>query len=413
MIFRKVALERLSSPEQLDQLMQVTSPRGWLSLAAVGVLLAAALAWGLAGSIPTEAPGEGILIRQGGVSDLVAAANGQVEELLVGVGDEVHKGQVVARIRQDALERQLEDSRTKLASLQADYRELARYAGEQRRLSQQDLEQKRKNLERSIATLTQDLALLEEKVDAERKLLDEGLITKQTLLDTQQHLNAERDQLASQKLELNGLELKRLEGQQQLDQQLEARRREISDLELSNRELQARLAEDARIISPRDGRVLELVVNRGDVVSPGSPVLTLEVVSKELMAVIFVPATSGKQVEPGMDARISPATVKREEFGYIEGKVTWAADFPSTAQGMKRLLANDSLVSKLLAEGPLLQVDVALERSPATPTGYRWSSSTGPDLEITSGTLAEGSVIVRRDRPIDLVIPGLRRGLGL
>ena len=40
MIFRKVALERLSSPEQLDQLMQVTSPKGWLALAGLGALLA-------------------------------------------------------------------------------------------------------------------------------------------------------------------------------------------------------------------------------------------------------------------------------------------------------------------------------------------------------------------------------------
>ena len=30
-IFRKAALERLSSPERLDQLMQVTRPRAWLA----------------------------------------------------------------------------------------------------------------------------------------------------------------------------------------------------------------------------------------------------------------------------------------------------------------------------------------------------------------------------------------------
>ena len=59
MIFRKVALERLSSPEQLDQLMQVTSPRGWLALGAFGALLLTALGWSVLGSIPTDATGEG------------------------------------------------------------------------------------------------------------------------------------------------------------------------------------------------------------------------------------------------------------------------------------------------------------------------------------------------------------------
>ena len=37
MIFRKVALERLSSPEQLDQLLQVTDPKGWMALGALAL----------------------------------------------------------------------------------------------------------------------------------------------------------------------------------------------------------------------------------------------------------------------------------------------------------------------------------------------------------------------------------------
>ena len=96
MIFRKVALERLSSPEQLDQMVQVTDPKGWLALAGLGALLLAAVLWGIWGSIPTEAQGSGILLRQGGVSDLVANASGQVQEVLVGVGDTIEKGQPVA-----------------------------------------------------------------------------------------------------------------------------------------------------------------------------------------------------------------------------------------------------------------------------------------------------------------------------
>ena len=34
-IFRSEALERLSSPEQLDTLLQITSPRYWLGLTAI------------------------------------------------------------------------------------------------------------------------------------------------------------------------------------------------------------------------------------------------------------------------------------------------------------------------------------------------------------------------------------------
>jgi len=71
------------------------------------------------------------------------------------------------------------------------------------------------------------------------------------------------------------------------------------------------------------------------------------------------------------------------------------------------------VVADLMDKGPLLRVDVALAEDPETPSGYRWSSSTGPPLQITSGTLASGSVIVRESRPIDLVIPKIRENLGL
>lgn len=413
MIFRKVALERLSSPEQLDQLVQVTNPRGWLALGGLGLMLLAALAWGIWGSIPTEAAGEGILIRRGGVSDLVSAGTGQVEEVLVGVGDVIAKGQPVAAIRQEALLRQISDTRAKRADLQRDFAEVQSYAGEQKRLRARDLAQQRANLERSIETLEKDLELLRERMDAERALLADGLITKQAFLTTQQTLNTKRDDLATQRLELNGLELKRLEAEQQLDQQLETRRAAIRDLELELGELGAKLAENVNVPSPHAGRVLEVLVDRGDVVNPGVPLLTLEVISEELLAVLFVPASTGKRVRPGMEVRVSPSTVKREEYGSMMGKVAWVAEFPATARGMTRLLGNEALVTKLMEQGPLIQVDVALVKDSATPTGYRWSSSRGPDLEISSGTLAAGDVIVKEDRPIRLVIPTLRERLGV
>jgi len=250
-------------------------------------------------------------------------------------------------------------------------------------------------------------------VDAEQALLNDGLITKQAFVTTQQALNDKRDELASHRLDLNGLDLKRLEADQQLDQQLEARQAAIRDLDLATRELNAQLGENVNVLSPYAGRVLEVIADRGAVVSPGAPVLNVEVLSQDLRAVLFVPASAGKKVQKGMPVRVAPSTVKREEFGTMLGKVIWVAEFPSTARGMTRLLGNEALVTKLMEQGPPIQVDVALERDPRTPTGYRWSSSRGPSLKISSGTLASGDVIVKADRPLSLVIPTLRESLGL
>jgi HlyD family secretion protein len=413
MIFRKVALERLSSPEQLDQMVQVTDPRGWLALAGLGALLLAAVGWGIWGSIPTEAQGDGILLRQGGISDLVANASGQVQEVLVGVGDVIEKGQPVARIQQLALLRQIADDRSKLTVLRTQFGEATRVSDQQKGLRARDLAQQRANLERTIEALGKDITLLNDRLAAQQGLLNDGLITKETFLATQQSLNAKRDALAQARLDVNGLDLKRIEADQALDQQLEIRQAAIRDLELEIKELNAKLGENVNILSPYSGRVLEVLANHGDVVNPGTAIFSVEVLSEDLQAVLFVPASTGKTVLKGMTVRLSPSTVKREEYGSLLGRVTWVAEFPSSSRGMIRLLGNEALVTRLMAQGPPIQVNVSLLRDPRTPTGYRWSSSRGPNLKISSGTLASGDVVVKEDRPFRLLIPRIREETGL
>lgn len=411
-IFRKVALDRLSSPEQLDQLMQVTEPRGWLALGALGLLLVTAAVWGVTGSVPTQVHGTGLLLRPGGVVELVATGTGQLEAIRVGVGDQVRAGQVVATVRQDGTLRGIEENEARQRALTAEYRDLERYVAEQRRLADAAQAQRRANLRRTIETLETNIALLTERREAQRSLLDKGLITQQTLLDTEQELNRNRDELASLRLELEGFALERLEERRLLEQQLDDLRRQRRDLDLEQKELRASLEENANVVSPHSGRVIELALDLGDVVAPGTAILTMEVAGEDLVAVLFVPADAGKQVRVGMDARISPATVKREEHGFLLGEVTWIADFPSTSRGMERLLGNADLVDRLMAEGPPIQVDVRLRRDPTTPSGYAWSSTAGPAIDISSGTTSTGSIVVRRDRPISMVLPEIRKGLG-
>jgi hypothetical protein len=92
------ALEAPTSPDQLDQLMQVTPPRGWIALAGVGVLLTLALIWGLTGSVQVSVEGEGVLLSQGGVQILKATEPGIVTRILVGSGETVEKGKTLIEL---------------------------------------------------------------------------------------------------------------------------------------------------------------------------------------------------------------------------------------------------------------------------------------------------------------------------
>jgi HlyD family secretion protein len=90
-IFRKSALERLSSPEELDSLMKVTSPRAWLALIAFGGLILTAVIWGIWGTISTRVTGRGILVHPGGILEIASKASGAVSAVYASPGDLVGK----------------------------------------------------------------------------------------------------------------------------------------------------------------------------------------------------------------------------------------------------------------------------------------------------------------------------------
>ncbi len=53
-LFREKSIEKVSSPEKLDDYIKVVSPGIWLVLVAVIILLLGVLAWAAVGSLPVE-----------------------------------------------------------------------------------------------------------------------------------------------------------------------------------------------------------------------------------------------------------------------------------------------------------------------------------------------------------------------
>ena len=58
-VFRKKSLERIASPEQLDDYLHVTTPMVWVVMAAVIILLVGLMAWGSVASLDSYAGGKG------------------------------------------------------------------------------------------------------------------------------------------------------------------------------------------------------------------------------------------------------------------------------------------------------------------------------------------------------------------
>ena len=95
-LFRQRALDRLSSPDQLDQLMRVADPKRWIALGAIAVLLAGVLVWGFLGRIDAGVPATCVVIPRGGTYKVVTTTAGTVYDVLVERGDHLAAGQPVA-----------------------------------------------------------------------------------------------------------------------------------------------------------------------------------------------------------------------------------------------------------------------------------------------------------------------------
>lgn len=71
-LFRQEALERLSSPERLDELMKLVTLKTWLPLGTLAILLGLGLGWSIVGRIPVTTHGKGLLVQADDSQQLVA-----------------------------------------------------------------------------------------------------------------------------------------------------------------------------------------------------------------------------------------------------------------------------------------------------------------------------------------------------
>lgn len=92
-IFRKTSLDKMTTPEDLDELLQVNSVSNWLLLVAIIILLAGFVIWSFFGTISQDVDGFGIIKVQELPRDILADCPGQVDSVLCKTGDLVEENQ--------------------------------------------------------------------------------------------------------------------------------------------------------------------------------------------------------------------------------------------------------------------------------------------------------------------------------
>lgn len=376
-LLRKAALERLSSPEQLDMAMRATSPMGWVALTAIGVALVAGVLWGIFGSITERVDGQGVLIRGESRQGVASLQSGRVEQILVQPGDQVASGQIVARLRIDQLETEIRKAEGDIADLEAS---VGGASGTSDSL---------------IATHRGTLAALRAQRSRTAELVRKGYRTTKDLLQIDQQIAAEETAIVQAQ-----------QGQSDRSLQLASRKGELTKLE-------AQRDAFAQLRAPIAGRVTEVRFSIGAVVQAGTVVISLEDMSKPLQALVLIPETEAKRVANDMEVRIQPLHIKPDEYGFMLGKVTFVSEQRISPDELDRILLDQAQVQQLSKLSPFkAYASLIPDDNPKNKTGFKWTSAVGPPSLVTGGTPCLFQVIVDQKRPISYVIPLVKKTLG-
>jgi HlyD family secretion protein len=414
-LFRETALQNLSSPEQLDQLIKITRPRAWLVLATLGFVLGVTLLWSVFGSLPSTLSGQGIIVRQGGTYNIVALGSGVIIDFEdFKTGQTIRKGQVLGRVTQPLLALQRDAAQGEVQRLEKIQASISSEMALERPARSRAARQQADIQRAAIRSREQLLASLKEKLAHQGELLADGLITRQRFEDSRQAIFAAENDIGTAGNALQALDIQALTDQSAFDERTRQINAALTSARSRLADLSAQLELASNVVSTHDGLVVEVLVSKGDVVTVNQPVLSIEEPVRLLEALIYMPPQSeAKRILPGMTVQLSPVTARKERYGYLVGKVTSVSKYPSSEQGMQAVFNNPGLVRELTKQGPPIAVTVALIPDRGTQSGYRWSSSAASQLELSSGTLAAASFTIEVQKPISLVIPLFKQTVGL
>jgi HlyD family secretion protein len=405
-LFRKSALDKLASPERLDELMEVTPGKGWVALATVGALFAGLVVWSIFGSIPERIDGQGMLVRGGGLRQLRAGGDGTLTGLSIKINDLVKEGQVVGQISQLGSSEEIKSAKQALDQAQRDY-EMSRVEDERTiagiRATIQGLEGDKRNTQTLLQKARADLARLQQS-------LRDGLVTRGTVDQAQRDvasfeatLTGKDGQISNQQAQVRSVG-ERIRAKQEA---VARARRDLERVSVVSSSL-------AQVSSTVAGHVVELRHRVGDFVRNGEVIATIEPPSTAIEPVVYVSSASGKRVKPGMEVQVSPTTVRREEYGFMKGQIKTVGEYAVTAEGVEAVTGNKQLVEELLKSGTKIEVQVGLLANKDTASGYTWSSSGGPPFKIEGGTKVSVSVVASQTSPFNYyVTPVFRNMFGL
>lgn len=337
-------------------------------IGSVFTLLVTLMVWASLFEIIQTARAQGQVIAVARTQVMQAAIDGVIQEISVQEGQTVKKGQVLVRMDDQQVEASLEESQSKVAALQAalirlrtevldhplDFPpSLAKYP--QFKTNQIELYQRRKKaLDADLASLSQNLSLVNKELTLNRGLLNTGDVGQADII-----------RLERQAAEING-QFQARKNKFFQDAQTDMTKAE-EDLSTQESILTDRLStyERAIIYAPTDGLVKNIqITTPGARVRPGDIILELVPTSGEFVVEAKLKPADIAVIRSGLPCQIKLDAYDYGIYGSLRGKVKY--------------ISPDALTEKTAqGEATFYRVQITIDYE-----GLKRHNTENPDLKI-------------------------------
>lgn len=403
----------MATPAQLILGKVITKP--FLAVLWLGSgLTVGLLGWSVFGSLPSEVTGTGMLVRGLRMFAVEAKVGGTVKAIHFKVNSLVSPSQVVMSldVSQQAIqllgaERQLQSGISLAKNSDSAGRDAEATALSAVQIAQSRLDQQGPALKRRQAELKSMVA--EANTLYQRRLISTNDLASvaQNLAQVNSQLNGLQDALNQQKI-----------AYQQVRQQNAGNRFQFVQQNIGTGANAAGVRETiqqaSQIRAPLASQLISIGKQVGDYVNPGDGLFTVMPTQGDLRAIVLVSSANVKRISVGDAVLLSPEESPSTRFGFIKGTVSGIGTAPATQAEMLKAYGTPETVQSFTnsfgqqpgVDLPYLVLVKIQQNRQGQPI---WTLGRQPPWGFRPGGVANARIITSRIRPIQLLIPSLRK----
>jgi len=372
------------------------------------------LGWSVFGSLPSEVTGTGMVVRGQRLIAVQARVPGTVVASNAKVNQSVRKTDILMSIDSSQQQIQFQGAKQQLATglpLQKESEQSGAKA-EANALAALRIAESRLNSQGP--TLQRRRAELELLIQQANQLYSQRLINVTDLANLAQTLGQVTSQLQSLTDAVNAQTLQ----YQQIKQQNAGNRFQLQQQNIgtaaSAAGVNALIHLSRAVRPPVNGELVSIGKGVGDYANQGDVLFTIMPRDGSLRAILVVSSANANRVKAGNQVLISPNESPPTRFGYIKGTVTGISNAPATqAELIKAYGSPETAQSFANSFGQQSGIDlpylvlVSIQQNKAgLPV---WTLGKQPPWGFRAGGVASARIITSHIRPIQLLIPSLRK----